>query len=204
MRITGTGLGVLATSLVLGCCAVLLAAPALGLAAVAGLLALASGVLSTITAARPTAVLSLDTATVRRGGLVTARIRFAPTRLLLRTGVDLGSTAFGLSAVPAVPAAVGPSETASGPERILVLGATRHGAMTVGPPVLTQTDPLGLCRRVTRTSGTSALLVRPALLPVGRVRPPGRARSSVGGRAPRPTGASRTPCARTSPETTSG
>ncbi|WP_427168809.1 DUF58 domain-containing protein (plasmid) [Streptomyces sp. C1-1] len=183
MRLTTTGLGLLLTSAVLACGAVLLAAPALALAALAGLLALFWGVLSTVTAPRPTGRVSLDTGTIERGGLVTARIRVTPTGLLLRTSVDLDTTAFGPAGVTTVSAGPPePTQAADHRERTISLRATRHGVVTVGPPVLTQTDPFGLCRRVTRTGETPSLLIRPALVAVARMETLSRARSSTSGR----------------------
>ncbi|MFD8388310.1 DUF58 domain-containing protein [Streptomyces sp. NPDC059680] len=174
----------LATSIVLAYGAVLFASPVLGLVAVAELLSLILAVLSTVTAARPTALVSLDATTVRRGSHVTVRMRVRPTGLLLRAGVALDSTGFESDAMTVIPAAaVEPTETSDDREdRTISLRATRHGEMTVGPVVLTQTDLFGLCRRVTRTSEATPLLVRPAVIPIARMQTYGRVRSSVGGR----------------------
>lgn len=163
MRLTSTGAGLLATSVVLGACAVSLASPALGLVTVAALLAMASAVLLVATAPRPVASLDVDATVVRRGEHLTARLHMSPAGPLLRLAAELGTPVLG----PAVEA-VGPPRD-SGPEWTFRLRATRHGTVTLGPPVLTQTDPFGLCRRRTPTGSARRLLVGPATVDLARM-----------------------------------
>lgn len=165
MRLTGTGAGVLATSVVLGGGAVSLASPALGVVTVATLLAVASAVLLVASAPRLVASLDVEATLVRRGDHLTARLRLPPARPLLRLAVELDTPDFG----PAVEAeAVGPPRD-SGTPWTFRLRATRHGTVSLGPPVLTQTDPFGLCRRRTSVGSACRLLVGPATVDLARM-----------------------------------
>ncbi|WP_329347161.1 DUF58 domain-containing protein [Streptomyces sp. NBC_01261] len=178
MSLTRTGAGVLATAVLSGIAAVLLAAPALGV--VAGVAALASLAAAVLVATAPQAAVSLclDVTVVRRGDHLTALVETTALGPFLEAEWELGA-ALG----PGIEV-MGPPERHDGGRWSLPLRAMQHGVFSVVPPPLVRTDPFGLCRSRVAVTSAGRLLVRPAEVPLARTALASFAHAVSSGRGP--------------------
>jgi uncharacterized protein (DUF58 family) len=178
MSFTRTGAGVLATAVLSGAAAVVLAAPALGVVSGAAALASLAAAVLVATAPRASVSLRLDATVVRRGDRLTALVETTALGPFLQAEWESRVTVG-----PGIEV-TGPPERHAGYRWSLPLRAVRHGAFSVAPPALVRTDPFGLYRSRVTVACTGRILVRPAEVTLARTALVGRTTAVSSGRGP--------------------